>query len=438
MERRRRLIVGAALLVPAVLITYIASGSGFDRRFDARPGGMLSADLELGSGLGFHRGSLEIASHEDDDVRVVAEISGWGKYAVDVDVRERADGVQVVGRVEGTLHWIFGGPTVDVRIYVPEEYGVDARIDGGPLVLEDLRGPVEARAAEGGRNTITLRRAVGVVKLAAPGGEIHVEDVEGPLKVENIDGPVWIDGVTGTTVVSAQQGGQLEIERVRGNVHAATQYGSIRLRDIEGDVNLETEDGGIEVVELDGRIRANTRHGEVDVRFAGAPAGVIETEGGSIEVEVPDEAAFDLDARTKSGSIELDSDLAFVRDETPDVSLGPLIERDLEAVGQLGLEIAAEVQQKVFERVQQELERSRRGTRGGGGEGERDWEEWDWSWSWDDPDWRWHDHEWALGQHDWSAGVGYGDGGQRVAGAVNGGGESLQLHSKGGAIKIRD
>ncbi len=169
MARSRRLLIAGLVLLPAILLVYVFSGESVDLRLSARPGGSLTADVEFGSGLAFDRGSLLIETHEDDDVRVTARISGWGKYAVDVEARERAGDVHVIGRVEGFLHWILTGPTLDIHVFVPEGYGVNARVDGGALVLENLSGPVEARAEEGGRNSITLRGAEGVVKLFAHG-----------------------------------------------------------------------------------------------------------------------------------------------------------------------------------------------------------------------------------------------------------------------------
>ncbi len=84
----RRTIVYIALpgLVVAGLLYSSCGDSDYDYSLSARPGGELSVDIELGSGVSFDRGSLEITSHEADEVRVIADVSGWGGYAVDLDV----------------------------------------------------------------------------------------------------------------------------------------------------------------------------------------------------------------------------------------------------------------------------------------------------------------------------------------------------------------
>ncbi len=435
MGRARRLAIVGFFSAAAILLVYIVHESVLETRLPARPGGALSADVSFGSGLSFHRGSLEVRSHDADDVLVVTKMWGWGKYAVDVHARERGGDVQVEGRVEGPLHWIFAGPTVDVQIFVPNGYGVEARVDGGPLVLEDLSGPVEGRAAEGGRNHISLRRSAGVAKLVAHGSSIRVDDVDGALKVETVEGDIEISDVTGTTVVTAQEGADISIADARGNVHVASEYGHIRLKDVVGALDLETEDGSVRVSELDGRIRARSRHGDIDVDFRGNPSGSIETEGGSIEVEVPASASFDLDATSQEDAIELDRGLDFVRIERPEDEMGPLIEEDVGNVARLSGEIAAEVHEKLSDRIRRYLAQRRRG-----GDGGEPWRE-DWNWSWDDPDWRWHHHEWGFGkrgggfrgwddQRDW--------GEERVTGAINGGGDLLELRSQGGRIRLKE
>ena len=120
--------------------------------------------------------SLAIRSHEADDVRVVADSIGWGRYAVDLDVTQEDERISLVGRVEGTLHWIFGGPSVDIEIRVPPGVGVDARIEGGPLLLEDLTSLLERLAPQGaGYAHDDLDRRADVPPEERPNGHSHAK-----------------------------------------------------------------------------------------------------------------------------------------------------------------------------------------------------------------------------------------------------------------------
>ncbi len=436
MSRRIALYVSVPAAALAALLWSSCGGADLDESFTVRPSGELSVDIVLGSGVSFDRGSLEITSHPANAVRVVADVSGWGEYAVDLDVSQRENDVSVVGRVEGFLHWAFGGPTVDVRVFVPQDYTVNARIDGGPLLLEDLVGPVEARVES---SEITLRRSEGDVKLRAGRGDVTVEDVEGALSIESGDGGIEVSEVRGAVVVRTGDGsieiasakgrvdaatkrGAIEIQRVRGDVRAHTGRGRIELEDIEGDVDVATERGRIDVDDLAGRIEARSGRGSIEVEFEGDPSGAIGTARGEIRVEIATDARFQLDAHTARGEIELDEDLEIARTENPDVAAPPPFPdmRDL--------------REEVREQVARVRENVDRGLRNG------NWEELDWSF-----DWRWEDwHERARRggdrwrNRDWGWGNRFGRRGERVAGAVNGGGDTLVLRSARGTIQIEE
>lgn len=433
MSRTGRIAVAGLVAAISVLLIYIVSESEAETRLPAREGGTLLADVSLGSGLSFDRGSLEIRSHDDADVRVVTRAWGWGKYAVDVQAIARDGDVLVEGSVEGPLHWAFAGPTVDVEVFVPQGYGVNARVDGGPLTLEDLSGPVVARSGEGGGSSITLRRSRGVARIAGRSSKIEIDELEGQLKVEAVGGKVSISNVQGTTVVSAQEGADMMLEGAHGKIHAASDYGNILMKGVVGGVDLETEDGSVRIADLDGRLRARSRHGDISVEFVANPSGRIETEAGSIDVEVPGSASFDLDARGQADGIDIARGLDFVRVEHPEDPLTPLIEQDVEDVTELGVEIAAEVHNKLSDRIRRYLAKRRSGE-----DGSETWDE-NWNWSWDDPKWRWRHHEWALERGSWGH---WRDApseeGERVAGRVNGGGDELELRTQGGRIQLRD
>jgi hypothetical protein len=257
--------------------------------------------------------------------------------------------------------------------------------------------------------------------------------------VEIVEGEVEISGVEETTVVSAREGANVEIDDAHGNIHVASDYGRIRLKGVVGDVDSETQDGRIRIDRLEGRLHARSRHGDIDVEFRGNPAGVITTEAGSIDVEVPNAAAFDLYVHSVTGSVELEDRLDFQLSETEGIAVGPLLEQDIQDAARLGSEVAAEVHHKLRDRIRRYFETRRRGAR------DDAWNE-DWEWSWDDPQWRWRHHDWAMSEHEgwnpwrrWRDGRGNdGDTGRSLSGTVNGGGALLQLRTRGGRIRVGD
>ncbi len=214
---------------------------------------------------------------------------------------------------------MFGGPTLDVDIWVPRHFTVNASIEGGPLVLEELAGPITARV---GSTDVTVRGTEGPVRLISERGTVEVEDVRGDLRVESGRGDVEVVGVRGSLRIETGRG-RVDVESVTGPVHVRTQRGRVDIEHVRGDVDVETVRGRVEIEDIEGRVSAvvaradieiekvkgvvlaRSTRGSIEVEFSGAPLGEIETERGDILVEVPRGAGFDLAAHTARGRIEI-------------------------------------------------------------------------------------------------------------------------------------
>ena len=46
------------------------------------------------------------------------------------------------------MSWIFGGPGVSVRVWVPREFSIDLRSSSGAMQIEEITGNVRARTGE--------------------------------------------------------------------------------------------------------------------------------------------------------------------------------------------------------------------------------------------------------------------------------------------------
>src|ERR1700758_4932965 len=107
----------------------------------------------------------------------------------------------------------------------------------------------------------------------------------------------------------------IDIETGSGNVHARGSAGPVQARagsgDItieersKGDVRLETGSGNIEARGVDGGLRASTGSGNVRVDGTPANSWSVRTGSGDAELRLPQEAAFDLDVSSSSGSVSV-------------------------------------------------------------------------------------------------------------------------------------
>lgn len=270
--------VCAALVVPPV------SAAALDRRIAVQPGGLLQVDLDLGEAVRPERVSLEVRSHDADEVWVVAELSGLGESSVKFRVESDAHSVRVYARSGGIMSWLFGGPGVTVNVWVPREFSLDLRSSSGPIRVEDVSGEIRARTTEG---LIEVRATEGSLELRTDTGAIEVIEAHGDVEVRSTGGSVAIAWVT-------------------GDVRIRTGEGDISMRHIAGSGVLRTGAGEIEIREARGSMQAKTERGAIYASFAGAPEGRLETRRGSVVVAFPARFGAQLDARTSSGTVEVD------------------------------------------------------------------------------------------------------------------------------------
>ena len=289
-----------AMLALFTLVPALAPADDMDQRVYVKPGGSLQVDLDLGEEIEPEWASLQVISHDADQVWVKAETLGWGasdvKFRLDQD--ERA--VRVYGSVSGLFTMLFGGPTIRVRVWVPRNFSVDLRSTTGPIRVEELSGSVRAR---------TLN------------GSIEILGVDGPLILRTASGPVSVNESRGDVAIRAGAG-EIELSWVTGNVRASTGKGDVRARNVDGQVELRTDEGEVNLQQVRGRVEAQTEIGAVYASFLGDPEGQIETRRGSVEVILPRDASVDLDARSADGTVQLDTDLKVDGERSPGSAIG--------------------------------------------------------------------------------------------------------------------
>jgi len=100
--------------------------------------------------------------------------------------------------------------------------------------------------------------------------------------------------------------GSQEIAGIEGPIDANTGSGSIRLRDVRNGVAASTGSGQIVAEAVKGAFRARTGSGGIRVDGDPGERWDLSTGSGSVVVRLPQQAAFDLDARTSSGNVTVD------------------------------------------------------------------------------------------------------------------------------------
>ncbi len=272
-----------AILALAVLLPAAARGEDLDERIPAKPGGLLQVDLDFGDEIPSDQVSLQVLSHDADQVWVSAEKRGWGTSDVKLTLDSDERGVRLYGSVSGLFTMAFGGPSVWVRVWVPREFSLDLRSTTGSIRVEDI---------------------VGSLRIRARNGPIDVVGVEGPMTLRTTYGPIHVSESAGDLTVRAAEG-EIEVSWITGKVLAVSGGGDLVARHVEGELEMRTDNGEIQLNHVRGDARAKTERGSVYVTFASAPSGELESRRGSIEVAFPRDSAVEIDARTGYGRVDL-------------------------------------------------------------------------------------------------------------------------------------
>ncbi len=188
------------------------------------------------------------------------------------------------------------------KIRTKDESEVDALLEEMTFRLEQAEGKVVAVAKHERKGSwffwrgspvevdfdVYVPEALAAVRLVTSGGDIKVERLKGELNART-------------------SGGDIELGRIDGPVDARTSGGDIDVEELTGRASLATSGGDIEVERALHILRAATSGGDIEVRFVGPLQGdsSLKTSGGDVEVKVDTAAALRLDAVANGGRVNV-------------------------------------------------------------------------------------------------------------------------------------
>jgi DUF4097 and DUF4098 domain-containing protein YvlB len=181
--------------------------------------------------------------------------------------------------------------SVHFNLTIPSGATADINSVSGDLTLANIGGSAKAETVSG---DVTLDKTAGGVKGKTVSGNVTVTGAGKGAYCKSVSGNVKVTDVNGDA----------ELHTVSGTIKAGTVKGSITAENTSGDVKL------VDVTDAKA-IKAKTLSGDVDY------VGVIYSDGsynfkshsGDVVLSIPSDAAFDLEAKTFSGSIQTDFEI---------------------------------------------------------------------------------------------------------------------------------
>jgi hypothetical protein len=286
--RRLPLSITAVALAASLAFVMPSAAQTPEGAFDRTLKVSGAVDLDIASGSG----SIRVEPGAAGTVRVAARLKADNSWFTGSDIEKRIRQIEQNPPVEQQGNVIRIGHFTDrdlprnisisYEVTVPADTTLAASTGSGGIVVGAVKGPARLQSGSG---SVTVGRVGGSVEASTGSGSIKV------------DGAASLDAHTGSGAITATA--------VAGPTRAKSGSGSITITQTgKGDVEVSAASGGITLAGVNGAARVTSSSG--GIRIDGRPAGpwALHASSGGITITVPPDAAFDLDARTNSGSID--------------------------------------------------------------------------------------------------------------------------------------
>jgi DUF4097 and DUF4098 domain-containing protein YvlB len=263
-SRAVRTLAFVAVTVIATSLAGFASVIGsFDRSFQVNG----NVDLEVLT----RSGDITVRNGSAGTVSIHAKIhsgNSWfgGDHKAEVQELQNNPPIRQNGNSIRIEYVNMNNISVDYEITVPENTAVRAHTGSGDQTVEGLKGNVEL---ESGSGDLKLAHLTGEMIFHTGSGNVRGRELAGPAKVK-------------------AGSGDIEIE----------ETGS-------GDMDIRTGSGNITISGISGGFHAEAGSGDIHGRGLPKNMWSVRTGSGNVTLNVPSDAAFDVDISSSSGSVTL-------------------------------------------------------------------------------------------------------------------------------------
>ena len=263
-------------------------------------------------------------------VNVHTQTYGWK----DSDIERKTSQLQPTFSSDGgvlklNVNPVDGGEA-DLTITVPHSAPLTVQADHGDVNVSEMAAPVTIAANHGDVDVSSIDSSV-TLHMNDDDGSVTLHSIHGDASVEGHSGDIDISDVTGGLTLQGDFFGSTELEHINGPIHfttTRTQFSAARLDDefnvdkdslnaseLLGPVVLKTENKNITLDRIQGSADVSNRNGSVELTHAPPLDTIsIQNQHGSVDLGLPGNVGFTLNAQTRNGDMENDFDLSPVGD----------------------------------------------------------------------------------------------------------------------------
>lgn len=206
----------------------------------------------------------------------------------------------------------------DIDLQLPRQAALSLTTRYGNLSVSQRDGAVELSTDRGNASVEQLK---GDASLHLRHGSVTIKDVKGNVQVDGEVDDGTVSDVSGSLDFNAGYNGNVQLAHVGQKLHFKSVrtdlqlarldgeinmgHGDLRASSVSGPVKLNTRSNEVHMEDVSGEVEVENRNGIVELKTK-APLGNIDISNvhGGIEIDLPQNASFRLDAESKNGNIE--------------------------------------------------------------------------------------------------------------------------------------
>ena len=208
----------------------------------------------------------------------------------------------------------------DLEVSLPRTAMIEGRGNYGDYDVTDVAGSVDIASGNagvrltniGGSVKVDLQRS-DIVRAVDVKGEVDIEGRGNDIELENVAGQVTINGTYSGTLQFKNlakalhlesRSTDLKVEKLPGTI--TMDLGEFTGTNLIGPVRLITKSKDIHLEDFTQSLELDTENGDIELKPGRVPVAKIDarSRSGNIDLEVPESAKFELKATTNRGQVQ--------------------------------------------------------------------------------------------------------------------------------------
>jgi DUF4097 and DUF4098 domain-containing protein YvlB len=211
------------------------------------------------------------------------------------------------------------GARADLIITVPPTAGITVTANRGDVHIASIKNSVSVTANRGDIELAAITGAV-TAHLNNGGSSITVRSVDGPLSIQGHGQDMTLAEVTGSVTINGEFFGATHFEHIAGAIHFHTSRTDLQYARLDGETDitsnginsdqvmgpvvLTTSNRNVTLERVAGDIAVTNHNGAIVLTAAPMLGNItIEDRNGSVNATIPENAGFQVDARTTHGEV---------------------------------------------------------------------------------------------------------------------------------------